>query len=86
MNYKKVDYAIEATDNEAFRLWEANHSKMEWKQNSYGYMPTVKELKILNEQGKVKLVLCDPDLGYRRRTHRSVLRAHEQLRGLGGCS
>jgi hypothetical protein len=56
MTYKKVDYAIEATDNEAFRLWEANHSKMEWKQNSYGYMPTVKELKILNEQGKVKLV------------------------------
>lgn len=54
MGYKKVDYAIEATDNEAFLLWEKNHEKMKWEQNCQGYMPTVKQLKILGEGGKVE--------------------------------
>jgi hypothetical protein len=54
MSYKKVDYAIEATDNEAFLLWEKNHEKMKWEQNCQGYMPTVKEIRVLGEGGKIE--------------------------------
>jgi len=47
MSYKKVNYAIEATDNEAFLLWEKHHEKMKWEQNYRSYLPIIKELKVL---------------------------------------
>ncbi len=73
MNYKKVDYAIEATDNEAFCLWEKNHQTKEWKQNRFGYMPVVKELKILDEQGTVKSVPVTISLNWAVIEGRTVL-------------
>lgn len=53
MNYKKVDYAIEATDNEAFQLWEKLHERHSWQQNYHGHLATVKVLKVLEEDGTV---------------------------------
>lgn len=51
MNYKKVDYAIEATDNEAFFLWEKHHEAHSWQQNYHGYLATAKVIKVLGEDG-----------------------------------
>lgn len=89
MGYKKVDYAIEATGNEAFLLWEKNHEKMKWEQNCQGYMPTVKQLKILGEGGKVESFPVSVSLtwwvidGRTVLFYEPVLRAGEPLCGLG---